>query len=401
MALTSTSFMAAPGGFNGVTLTNKLDKIDCSQVLSAVLKADKQLLGHIKMGPTAANIEVNWIEDELTAAFVLASSSANNRITITGGNTVVSLTRAMRANALLQPSNGECVMQLTQACTTSTAVTVAIYGSTTWASWTSTRVYIIGQPYADIDDASSDISQSRTKRRNFMQVFERAIQETQTRANMDMEAVSNELQLQIKYRTLEIKRELDMAIIRGYAKATASNTFSADTELRTMAGIIQLIRDWDLDSTDEDTTVINKSSAALTIAALNSLAYKIYDAGGLDETSDPIIAVGPQQARVIASFESYLRRVDQGERMVGYYRNVFLSDMGIEMPVVLDRWIPRDKVLLLDRSRMSIRAMKGDDWHLEKMAKTGRMEKWQLSGQFTLDLRNANACHGFIYNLAG
>lgn len=60
MALASTSFMAAPGGFSA-TLSNKLDKIDCSQVLSAILKADKQLLGHIKMGMPATNIEVNWI----------------------------------------------------------------------------------------------------------------------------------------------------------------------------------------------------------------------------------------------------------------------------------------------------------------------------------------------------
>ena len=62
MALTSTSFMAAPGGFSS-TLSVKLDKVDCSQVLAAVLKADKQLLGHIKMGSAASNIEVNWIED--------------------------------------------------------------------------------------------------------------------------------------------------------------------------------------------------------------------------------------------------------------------------------------------------------------------------------------------------
>jgi hypothetical protein len=400
MALTSTSFMAAPGGF-GSTLSSKLDKIDCSQVLSAVLKADKQLLGHIKMGPTATNIEVNWIEDELTAAYVLASGSANNRITITGGNTLASLQRMMRANAILQPSNGECVMRLTQAVAASTAITVAVYGSTTWASWTSTRVYVLAQPFADMDDASSDISSARGKRKNFMQVFERAVQIEKTRQNMDMEAVSSELQLQIKYRTLEVKRELDMSVIRGYAKASGSSGYTGDSELRTMAGIIQLIRDYDLDTSNEDSTVINKASAALTIAGLNSLAYKIYDAGGLDETADPILLVGPEQARVIASFEAYLRRVEQGERTVGYYRNVFLSDMGVEMPVVLDRWMPRDKVILLDRSRIFIRPMKGDDWGLEKMAKSGRNDKWQLSGQFTLDMRNANACHGMIYNLAG
>ena len=63
MALTSASFMAE-GGYTS-SLATKLDKVDCSAVLSAVLKADRELLGHIKMGPPAENIETNWIEDEL------------------------------------------------------------------------------------------------------------------------------------------------------------------------------------------------------------------------------------------------------------------------------------------------------------------------------------------------
>jgi len=56
----STGFMAAPGGFSA-TLSNKLDKIDCSQILSAVLLADRQVLGHIPMGKVAHNIEVKTV----------------------------------------------------------------------------------------------------------------------------------------------------------------------------------------------------------------------------------------------------------------------------------------------------------------------------------------------------
>ena len=60
MALASGAFMAAPGGYS-TTLANKLDKIDCSQILAAVLLADKQLLGHIKVQSAVKNIEHNWI----------------------------------------------------------------------------------------------------------------------------------------------------------------------------------------------------------------------------------------------------------------------------------------------------------------------------------------------------
>ena len=77
-----------------------------------------------------------------------------------------------------------------------------------------------------------------------------------------------------------------------------------------------------------------------------------------------------------------------------------VSDMGVEFPVVMDRWFPEDKLMLLDRSRISLRALQGDAWHLEKMAKTGRNEKWQLSGQYTIELRNGGEAHGIIKNLS-
>ena len=396
MALTSTSFMAGPGGYS-TTLSGKLDKIDMSQVLSAVLLKDTALLGHIRMGAAAENIEVNWLEDELNPAYILASSGGATTMTVsTGKYTTASLARFLRTGTILQPAGKEFLVRMSSTASLESGITIAVYGGVAKATWAMTKCYIVAQPYKDISSASSDSSQSRSKRKNWTQIFERAIEITQTRKNMSMEAVIDELQLQIKYRTYEIKRELNMSVLLGMPKGTSS--YSGDTEDRTMAGIQCLIRDWDLDCTEEDDMVV-QGSAALSIGLINTLAYKIFDAGGLDETSDPIILVGPTQARAIAAFEKELRRVEQGERITGYYRNVFLSDMGKEFPIVIDRWCPKDKLFILDRSRMALRALKNDAWHLEKMAKTGRSEKWQLSGQYTLEMRNADKCHAMLYDL--
>lgn len=396
MALASTAFMAGPGGYSA-TLAGKLDKIDCSQVLSAVLLKDTALLGHIRMGAAAENIEVNWIEDELNPAYVLASSGGATTMTVsTGKYTTASLARFLRTGTLLQPAGSEFLVRMSSTASKESGVTIAVYGGIAKTTWAMTKCYVVAQPYTDISAASSDMSQSRSKRKNWTQIFERAIEITQTRKNMSMEAVIDELQTQIKYRTYEIKRELNTSILLGMPKGTSS--YSGDSEDRTMAGIQCLIRDWDLDATEEDDMVVN-AAAALSVGLINTLAYKIYEAGGLDETSDPIILVGPTQARAIAAFERELRRVEQGERTVGYYRNVFLSDMGKEFPIVIDRWCPKDKLFILDRSRISLRALKNDAWHLEKMAKTGRSEKWQLSGQYTIEVRNADKCHAFLHGL--
>lgn len=310
----------------------------------------------------------------------------------------VSVQRILRKYAILQPVGSEIAVQVSATITKST-LTAGAYASTTWASWTTTRTFILGMPWADIDDASYDTSVSRSKKKNFTQVFERVIQITESRTGIDMEAVTNDLTLQTSRRTMEIKRELDMAVIRGFPKASGSNVFDANHSLRTMGGIIFCIRDPNFDTTNEDTTVVN-TNGALTIGAVNSLSNVIFGEGGLDETADPIIVVPAKQARVIAGWERDLRRVEQGERTTGFYRNIFLSDLGQEFPVVLDRWMPEDKLIILDRNRISLMPLQGDAWHLTKMAKTGRSDKWQLSGQYTIELRNAEQCHGMLYNLS-
>ena len=403
MAISSTSFMAAPGAYVS-TLADKLDKVDCSQILAAVLKADRAILGHIKMGPVAQNIEFNWIEDELNAVTFSGCSSVSGSVAVSDFSGSASLGNVVRDGALIairdttESGVNDYVLRVTSATGASTLIT-ASYGSTTWTKVSTTCTwYIIAQPYGDSLDASSDISLTRSKKRNFTQIFERAIEIAQSRKGMNMEAVVNELQHQIKNRTLEIKRELNMSVILGQAYRVGS--FSADIDYRTTMGIINYIRDPNLDGTREDTMVTDMNGAALTVANINALLYTIWDAGGLDESADPIIVVGASQQRVISSWEKELRRVEQGERQVGYYRDIFLSDMGVELPIVLDRWMQLDKVLILDRSRVALRALSGDAWHMEKMAKTGRSEKWQLSGQYGLEIRNPNACHGILRDCA-
>ena len=402
MAISSTSFMAAPGGYGSI-LASKLDKVDCSQVLAAVLKADRAILGHIKMGPTAHNIQFDWIEDELNAVTFDGCCTSSVSVSVPSGWTATaSLQRAIREKSIITMKNANSTensfyLQVTSV-TSNTLLTCTLYGSAAHVVATTTATWmVVSQPYGDSSDASSDISLIRNKRSNFMQIFERAIEIAQTRKGMDMEAVTDELQYQIKNRTLEIKRELNISVLLGIPYA--SSGYTADTDERTMMGIQNYIRDYDFDNTREDDTVDNASLAALTVAAINNILYKIWDAGGLDETADPIIVVGAKQQRVIASFEKDLRRVEQGERQVGYYRDIFLSDMGIELPIVMDRWMQDDKLIVLDRSRVALRALAGDEWHMEKMAKTGRSEKWQLSGQYTLELRNADKCHGCLYDL--
>ena len=294
------------------TLASKLDKIDCSQVLAAVLKGDRELLGHIKMGPPAHNIQVDWIEDSLNpCTFEAYSAEVSTTMTlITSFSSTASVQNIVREGAIIAPfapanaSGADFLLEVTSVHTTTGIDTAqGAYGSTVWTTVDTTTTWlVVAQPKKDTDDASSDISLARTKRSNFMQVFERGLAITQTRKNMDMEAVSNELQLQVKRRTMEIKRELNNAVILGIP-TSSGGAFTADSNLRTMMGLVNYIRDPDLDRTREHTTCTSNSAGALTVQNINDLCYKIYGEGGLDDTADPIIVVGPYQQRIISTFE--------------------------------------------------------------------------------------------------
>lgn len=396
MALASLGFMTRTGGYT-TTLANKLDKIDCSQVLDAVLLADRAILGHIKMGKAGTTIEHNWIEDELNQPYFYAKNGTTLKLTLVNVISTAQVSKNLRKYAIVQKEGSEGLMQITS--TFANTLTYAVYGNSTMPTKSSTtaKFFVVAQPYTDIADASEDISKARSKRMNFMQIFERAIQITKTRQNMDMEAVVNELQMQIERRTMEIKRELNISVLRG--RAYYSSGFSGRIERSTMMGIEGYIFDPNMDGTDEKTLAV-QASAALTQALINTLCYQIYDAGGLGEGSDPIMVVGPKQQRIISGMEKELRRVEAGEKKIGYYKDVFLTDLGIEIPVVIDRWCSNDKLIVLDRSKIALIPMQGDSWGMEKMAKTGRNDKWQLSGQYTLEMRYADKVHGCLYDLS-
>jgi hypothetical protein len=399
MALLSTDFMAAPGLYGA---TGQMDKLDISDVLASILLKDTATLGQIPMKGTVHNIEHFWFEDSLNlhTFYAYASTSTSLTINIDDANlsTTAEVLKVFRTNALIMAEGTENILKVI--APSSASVTVSTYSSALWTNLTTTtKFFVVGQPYADELDASDDISKGRNRRKNYTQIFERAIEIAETREHIDLYAVPDELKHQIKARTYEIKRELNMAVIMGGVPESGGLPV-VDTGLRTFSGIIQQIRDPYLTFLNPDATVANASDGALTMARINDLCAKMYGLGGLGDDSNCCIIVGPYQARVLALLEEQRIRRSSKELVVGSYANKVITDLGYEMNVVLERWLPADKLLIIDKNAIALMPLKGDSWHMEKMAKTGRRQKFQLSGQYTLRVTNADAKHGLIYGLA-
>ena len=408
MAVATSGFMAG----TGLVGTN-LDILDCSDILAAILMKDTSFLKQVKVGKPVKNIEHSWIEDRLnTQSFMGIPGTGSVTMYIEDANisSTAEFLKVCRTDSIVVPEGWEDIhFKMGAPDKNSVAMTISRWSSidswsasiTTGLCWPSTtvRYHVVASPYEDQKSASSDTSRVRTRRKNYTQIFERAVEINETRKHIELYAVGDEDKMQIRNRTMEIKRELNASAINGHAYVTAG-AGSADVANATMHGLIAFLRDPDIDSTTEDYQVIDKAGVALTMSAINDLTAQMYDAGGFGDDADPFILVSPYQARIIALLEENRIRRSSKELVVGSYANKVKTDLGFDLDVIVDRYIPRQYLAVVDRSNIEIRPLQGDAWHLEKMAKTGRSEKFQLSGQYTMEVRNADCCHGLLRGLS-
>ena len=108
--------------------------------------------------------------------------------------------------------------------------------------------------------------------------------------------------------------------------------------------------------------------------------------------------VGGFQKRRINEFVSSTQRFAQNATKFRSMVDVYESDFGV-CRVVLSRWVPPDKVLLLDSSRIDVMPLSGRSFSFKPLAATGDSDVGQVIGEYTLEFRNENA-HALLKNLA-
>jgi len=176
-------------------------------------------------------------------------------------------------------------------------------------------------------------------------------------------------------RLRELKRELDRSVIMGQRQGQP-----ADGTYGTMAGMIA----WTgfLNTGNKTTT-----AETLTPSVLNSMIKQCWD-DGLDPDT---ILVGGVQKQKISNFDNEYRRSTLDTRRAGYTVEEFVSDLGINLRVVVDRWVPNDVCIVFAKDKVKVMPLKGRSFFLEPLGKTGDSHDWQMIGEYTMEFRNASA----------
>jgi hypothetical protein len=268
------------------------------------------------------------------------------------------------------------------------------YGGTTPASLADDMALtIIGNAAIEGDDAPEARFTNRVRRSNYTQIFTSGIDVSGSLQASRAYGVADEVDYQKQERMREMLRDLENCVINGIAPS--SDPQGTSTVRRSMNGILHSIATnrfvpgaGGIPSGD------GAGSDQLNEEVLNAALKSIWEnsSGGVDT-----IVVGGSQKRRINGFATGSRAYLPDDQVYSDLISVYESDFGV-CRVVMSRWVPSDKVLLLDSSRISVMPMQGRSFHYKPLAATGDSISGQVIGEYTLEFKNENA-HGVISGL--
>ena len=374
--------LAASDSLSTFDQTNK--QLDLEPVLATVLLADTALLGLVGMGTPALGIKHEFNEDVLNSYYITETTNALDATDVTITASAADVAR-IRAGTILKDAvaaQSELV-QVTAIASTTTLTITRSYGSTTAVAHGATAKWlIVGEPVQHGDETITDISKVRSTAYNYCQEFKQTVkisdQLMAEAANGLHPGVPDELKYQILHRTLEIKREMNMSAIH-----MARGSAASDTVYSTMGGLR-----WFLTQTGAQHST---DLGSLTEKAVNKMYRNTFDQGG-----DPGDMVGgPDQITQFATFNAGKVRVAPSDRVAGVFIEKYLTELGKEISLTVDRWMPTDEVALIDKTRVYVSPFKGRALLAEPLARIGNAQRWQITGSCTFVVKNALLAHAY------
>lgn len=367
---------------------------DVADLIGIVSPHETPLLDHLGDPRTVARSTVHeWLEDSL-----LPNADAINQSSFSPSPTgatqfAVDNANRFRVGDQIRPEGSSEIMMVT-AITAPALTVIRGYGGTTPAPIADNQVLtILGNAALEGADKPDARFTSRTRKRNFTQIFTAPVDVSGSQLAVDTIGVADELDYQKQQRLREMLRDLENCVINGIAPASSPE--GTASVRRTMNGILRLITTNEfVPGVDPLPVGDGTNSDLLNEAILNTALRTVWEqsAGNIDT----IVCSGAQKRR-INSFTTAVRGYEPRDTTYRDLVNTYESDYGV-CRVILSRWVPTDTVLLLDSSRISVLPLAGRSFHYKPLAASGDSESGLVLGEYTLQLMNENA-HAVVRGL--
>ncbi len=359
---------------------------DVSDIITLVSPFETPLLDHLGDPQREASSTIHeWLEDAL-----LPNTDTVDDDSLSGPTTLTEFTVAhgdrFRAGDQIRLRGKAEIMLVTAVAGNDLTVTREYGGSSVAIVADGDVIEIIGNAALEGDDAPAARFASRSRLRNYTQIFTAAIEVSGSQLAASTIGVADEMDWQKQERLRELLRDLENSVINGIAPA--ANPQGSASVRRTMNGLLAMIETNILQpGSGEIPEGDGDSDNLLTEDVLNAALRSVW--GQSSGRIDTIVCNGFQKRRInsfIAATQRFSMRDTSFKQMVDVYE----SDFGV-CRVVLSRWIPADTILLLDSSRIAVMPLSGRSFHFKPLAATGDAENAQIIGEYTLEFRNENA----------
>ncbi|WP_068616584.1 SU10 major capsid protein [Paenibacillus tuaregi] len=216
-------------------------------------------------------------------------------------------------------------------------------------------------------DARAGRSKPRVRKSNITQIFDETVEISGTAAAVANYGIDDLYEYEKAKKLLELALQAEKAFIGGVRYENGV--------VRQMNGIRNMLQ----------TNVTDLKGEALTMDVLNDSLQAIHTKGGFKSGGNYEIVVPATQKRVVGKFSDNLLRINNGDETRGTVVNRLITDFG-EFDVSINDNLNADETLILDKNRISLKALNGRDFGHEYLGKKGDYYQGQIVGEYTLEL---------------
>jgi len=379
--------LSAGTGLVAYNIAAAVKKLDLSEELAEIIRTDNTaFLQRMGVGGlVASQLKHAWVEDALNPNTANAVDSAAGTLGASDADTALDVvadqgTERFKIGTLIKDNTaGKTEVMRVTDVSNDTLTLERGHGSTdAEAHAQNFPIMIISHTKQEAwKPTQEDWSLERTGPYNYRSILGLGIAISRSRQLVDHAAIKSEFAHQAAYRLKEIMRQLDSSVINSVRSATEGGS----GEYPSMGGLIEFV--------SQATGNTSSTSEALSPSVMNAMIKQIWDDGGMVAGGRLFALVGGVQKRKISTFDQAYRRMDFDSKSAGYVVERFLSDLGFEVEIIVDPWVPDDTIVIGDLNRVKVGPLQGDAIGLEDIAKTGRLIEAMVSGAYTAEFRNA------------
>ncbi len=362
-------------------------------VLAALLGAP--LVGLDGKPLVATNTKHEWLEDVMSPLAFEVDAQRN-----TSSSTLVLVSTAkVKVGMVLGFETAEGASKSVQLVVTdvtnSTDLAVAVYGGSTDVQLDATDVVkLIGLPKGESTNPDPSDGYEPVPEYNYTQIFDRTAKVSKTAEFVKKYGIGSALNYQVAKMLKELAYELNNTLIYG---RRVQRTGTTPGTTGSLGGILYFLENGSGNQVDA-------SGNDLSPTLLND-AFEQGMGNGADNMRVALCNIN--QARKISGFNTTGNNpvIMRDEKTAGSFVMQFMSDIpvgdaGMVSKIVVDQSFPKDKVALIDVSKIGVVPLDGRQFTDEDATTPGAdFFARRVLGELTAEIKNASNSHMLIENL--